>query len=179
MPAKSIRATGLHRRSRNECTRYPHEHRSLQNDARADMTPTPQTAVRIEPQTARNHRAPHRTFCNIPLYPNLSRAFHRPDFAPRLPPMQGKRSQPSGIASSTRQRIIAHGRLAYRRNLRKRRSDETPDNHTRSANLYPTRHTVSRYFGCDGLSSIFSRILRMNTVMLFLSTLLSRPQMCS
>ena len=51
---------------------------------------------------------------------------------------------------------------------------KTPDNHTRSANLYPTRHTVSRYFGCDGLSSIFSRILRMNTVMLFSSTLLSR-----
>ena len=51
--------------------------------------------------------------------------------------------------------------------------------YTRSANLYPTRHTVSRYFGCEGLSSIFSRILRMNTVMLLSSTLLSRPQMCS
>lgn len=58
-----------------------------------------------------------------------------------------------------------------------RRFSRSP--YTRSANLYPTRHTVSRYLGCEGLSSIFSRIFLMNTVMLFSSTPLPCPQICS
>ncbi len=48
-----------------------------------------------------------------------------------------------------------------------------------SPSLYPKRQTVWRYFGLDGSSSIFSRILRTYTGMLIAPASYSFPQMFS